>query len=219
MSNPITQKKTGELLGHQLLDTNNELYTTDLMVGSSMGHKRIAGWLPKADSSRIGPGFTLIEMAIVLIIIGLIASLVLPAILQLDQQDRVKGTHEQLSSLRQRILGYALIEGQLPTDLDTFGDPKDAWGQDIDYLAIDDLQADALCNATSYKPWELTSSGPAANNTAFFLGSPGPDHSRQWSVNPGTRTLALEVDSDDIIEFVTIDYLYRRLCPAAGAAQ
>jgi len=90
-------------------------------------------------------GFTLVEMAIVLGIIALLLGGLLPTISGQIEQAKRKETRNSLTEIKQALLGYAIINGDLPCPTTTT-DPADA------NYGI----ADATCNATTaegYLPW------------------------------------------------------------------
>ena len=59
-------------------------------------------------------GFTLIEMAVVLMIVGLLLGGLLPTISAQIQQQRVNETLKQLSEIQQALIGFTVINGRLP---------------------------------------------------------------------------------------------------------
>ncbi len=59
-------------------------------------------------------GFTLVEMAIVLLIIGLLLGGLLPTISSQVDQRRVTDTNRQLDEIREALLGFAIANGRLP---------------------------------------------------------------------------------------------------------
>jgi len=100
-------------------------------------------------------GFLLIEMAIVLLIMTLvIGTLLIPLSVQMDQR-RLKATQQDLETIKEALLGFAVINGRLPcpdtnndgiennpTACDTEGDlpwltlavgRQDGWGQAFRY--------------------------------------------------------------------------------------
>lgn len=59
-------------------------------------------------------GFTLVELAVVLLILGLLlGGLLVPLSAQLDQQS-IKETQRRLDEIREAIIGFALANGRLP---------------------------------------------------------------------------------------------------------
>ncbi len=59
-------------------------------------------------------GFTLVEMAMVLLIIGLLLGGLLPTISSQVEQRRVTDTNKQLDEVREALLGFAIANGRLP---------------------------------------------------------------------------------------------------------
>jgi prepilin-type N-terminal cleavage/methylation domain-containing protein len=59
-------------------------------------------------------GFSLVEMAIVLAIIGALLAGILPAISGQIEQAKRNETRKQLAEIQQAIIGYAIINGHLP---------------------------------------------------------------------------------------------------------
>lgn len=76
-------------------------------------------------SPRPTAGFTLVELAVVLLILGLlIGGLLIPLSAQIEQQ-RVTQAQKQLSEIREALIGYAILYGYLPCPTTTT-DPNDA---------------------------------------------------------------------------------------------
>lgn len=74
--------------------------------------------------SRLSLGFTLVEMAIVLLIVALLLGGLLPTVSsQIEQQHRNE-TRKQIEEIRQALMGYAIINGTLPCPT-TMADPAD----------------------------------------------------------------------------------------------
>lgn len=103
------------------------------------GHKR---------SVRRRSGFTLIELLIVIVIMGLLYSLVAPAMFSKVDSTKVKGAQIQLEMLRTSMEAFRLDMGDYPTSLGQLREssgagwdgpylpksvPKDPWGNDYFY--------------------------------------------------------------------------------------
>ena len=59
-------------------------------------------------------GFTLIEMAIVLMIVGLLlGGLLVPLSAQMDQRN-ISDTQKAMSEIKEALIGYAMANGRLP---------------------------------------------------------------------------------------------------------
>jgi len=95
-------------------------------------------------------GFTLLEIMVVLIIIGVLAALVAPRFIERADEARVKTTHIQITNIAQALKLYRLQHGHYPaTDeglnvlaqagpdgkryMDSL--PRDAWGNAFVYLS------------------------------------------------------------------------------------
>jgi prepilin-type N-terminal cleavage/methylation domain-containing protein len=109
-------------------------------------------------------GFSLLEMAIVLAIVGLLMVGLLPGLTgQIEQQRRTE-TRKQLADIQQALLGFAIINGRLPCPT-TIADPSNAgYGEEA-----------ASCSSNpateGYLPWktlgvlETDAWGSKRNNT------------------------------------------------------
>ena len=90
-------------------------------------------------------GFTLIELAIVLVVIGLLVGLGTSLIGPLTKQTKVVESREAVKNAKAALLGYAVKYGYLPesTDPDPLGlagaRGMDAWGKDLKYYVATSL--------------------------------------------------------------------------------
>ncbi|HOC39428.1 MAG TPA: prepilin-type N-terminal cleavage/methylation domain-containing protein [Thermodesulfobacteriota bacterium] len=66
-------------------------------------------------------GMTLIEVALVLVILGLLAGMSMPLVTELTKQRHYRSTQRDLDEIKHALAGYAGIYGRLPT-ADTNGD-------------------------------------------------------------------------------------------------
>jgi len=95
-------------------------------------------------------GFTLLEIMVVLVIIGVLASIVAPRFMDRADEAKVQATKTQINSIAQALKLYRLHNNHYPTSsqglqaltaagkegrryLDSV--PKDAWGNDFVYLS------------------------------------------------------------------------------------
>ena len=95
-------------------------------------------------------GFTLLEIMVVLIIIGVLAAMVAPRFIERADEAKVEATKAQMKNIAQALKLYRLQHGKYPSSgeglkalvqpgkdgkryLDTM--PKDAWGNDFVYLS------------------------------------------------------------------------------------
>lgn len=70
-----------------------------------------------------GRGMTLIEVALVLVILGLLAGMSLPLVTELTKQRHYRSTQRDLEEIKEALAGYAGIYGRLPAP-DTNGDGR-----------------------------------------------------------------------------------------------
>lgn len=59
-------------------------------------------------------GFTLVEMAMVLLIVALLLGGLVPSISSQIEQRRISETNRQLDDIREALIGYAVINGRMP---------------------------------------------------------------------------------------------------------
>jgi len=98
-------------------------------------------------SKRNQEGFTLLEIMVVLVIIGVLAALVAPRFLERADEAKVEATKVQMKNIGQALKLYRLQHGKYPNSGDglqvlTSGSkryldaiPKDPWGNDYVYLS------------------------------------------------------------------------------------
>ncbi len=95
-------------------------------------------------------GFTLLEIMVVLVIIGVLAAIVAPRFIERADEAKVTATKAQMSNIAQALKLYRLHHGHYPSTseglqalvqpgpdgkhyLDSV--PKDGWGRDFVYLS------------------------------------------------------------------------------------
>ncbi|MEX0703287.1 MAG: type II secretion system protein GspG [Planctomycetales bacterium] len=100
---------------------------------------------------RSRPGFTLLEVLLVLVILGVIAALVVPRLTGAQEEGNILATKTKLAQVEQSLGFYAgFNNGRPPESLDMLLNPidkdgrpmapiekeypKDAWGNDIQYM-------------------------------------------------------------------------------------
>ncbi len=64
------------------------------------------------------PGFTIIEMAVVLLIVALLLGGLLPSITNQIEQRQVNETRKQMDEIKDALVGFAIINGRLPCPAD-----------------------------------------------------------------------------------------------------
>src|SRR6185312_1117778 len=71
--------------------------------------------LPSPLRRRVQAGFTLIELMVVLVIIGVLAALIVPNVLERADDAKVTAAHTDVSNLMQALKLYRLDNNRYPT--------------------------------------------------------------------------------------------------------
>lgn len=170
-------------------------------------------------------GFTLIEMAVVLVVIGLIVGTIVPLLITQSKTARLKEGKELLRTARDEILGYALTNNAcLPENLDKIGHTKDPWGNEIFYRPANALvcPSDLCGSGITSTSLNMTTPDETKDDVAFVLASKGPNYSLQIA-NSTNHVEAFRYgeiinskEFDDLYEYVTLGQLKTRLCSTSG---
>ena len=126
-------------------------------------------------------GFTLIELAIVMVIIGLLIGGGFQTMQIMSKRAKVIETQQQLEALQEAIKGFVQVNGGLPTqaEFDTLtGTTRDSWNGVINYFHDAALEGTGtLCTATVT---DLSINGDFNNSdVAFVLVSQGENYNLQ----------------------------------------
>jgi prepilin-type N-terminal cleavage/methylation domain-containing protein len=188
----------------------------------------------KAIKKRNSKGFTLIEIAIGLIILGILIALGVALMGPLTKQAKVIDTREAVKAAKEALTGYAVKNGFLPTTIGPSGGRElDAWGKSLVYAVATSLNGSGnACNLTSTDRtvFECTNTAcTTANqkdNVAFIVYSTGQDAEGTGTTTqptggpacPGSKTCywireqassytvgAITYEYDDIVQYVTLD--------------
>ena len=114
--------------------------------------------LPRPTES----GFTLVEIMVVIVIIGLLATLVVPNVLGASNEARIQTARSNCSSLAASVKLYYTSKGRLPDSLEALTGEEEAeksWY--VENLAMDPWDnAYELREGNSRNDWEVVSAGP-----------------------------------------------------------
>jgi general secretion pathway protein G len=105
-------------------------------------------------NKRNEAGFTLIELMVVIVILGILAGLVVPRIMDRPEQARMQKAEVQIESLETACKLFKLDTGSYPSSLDALVSgsgrkggylekgklPKDPWGNDFSYSGGDEIE-------------------------------------------------------------------------------
>jgi general secretion pathway protein G len=129
-----------------------------------------------AAGGRSGPlrrgrrsAFTLVELLLVLVILGILAAIVIPKFSGRSKQAQIQAAHTQIDNFKTALNNYEVDNGSYPKSLsDLMVQPRDAQNWHGPYLQTDALPKDPWGNDYVYK-------FPGAHNPTFFdLSSGGP---------------------------------------------
>lgn len=175
--------------------------------------------------------FTLIEMAIVLVIIGLLVGLVAPIVTDMIKREKSSSAQAYLAQVKDEIIGFALINKRLPTNSE-LGTRVDPYGNTLVYRAPSALTASPLCDSvpgagTLYTVHETQPDGSLADysSIAFVLSSAGRNLQEEHTVS-GTDVTTYDVRAwadhgspapgqesyDDIVAYVSYNFLRSKVC-------
>lgn len=106
--------------------------------------------MSNSKKSRFGSrsGFTMIEIILVVIIIGILATTVGPRLVGRTEQAKISKAHQTINTLSMAIAEYEMMNGTYPNSLDNLLDeskggpflqqnfvPKSPWDQPFSYVA------------------------------------------------------------------------------------
>jgi prepilin-type N-terminal cleavage/methylation domain-containing protein len=168
-------------------------------------------------------GFTLVEIAVVLVIMGLMAALILPAIFQTIERSRLERGRDGIEALKNEVVGHVVTTKNLPVNLNNFSGRLDQWGRDVRYYQG---VSGNICAATTTVV-ELNKDGQIITGIAFIIVSSGQNMNFETTPVPPPSLPATSYvvtyhargipvggfESDDIIAYVSLNALKGRVCP------
>ncbi|WP_457572463.1 hypothetical protein [Desulfovulcanus sp.] len=202
-------------------------------------------------------GFTLVEMAIIVIIVGIVVASIVPRMFTKIQKNKIKEAKQIVRAARDEIIGLAIMNATdtdaqlryLPqnstgyTVPDDVGHRLDPWGNPLLYyvaynatnatLANENSTICKFSNATNATTMSvITLNDKHQPNVAFIVLSKGPNFHEdlrfngtginavgntgysQYVAQNGSVSVNATMNFDDIVEFVTLDYLKEKVgCP------
>ncbi|MDO8281795.1 MAG: prepilin-type N-terminal cleavage/methylation domain-containing protein [Thermodesulfovibrionia bacterium] len=131
-------------------------------------------------------GFNIVEMAIVLVVVGMLIAIGVVMLIPLTNRMKHKETEKTIADAAEAVIGFADINHRLPTAaefIDVAVKATDTWGNNLVYIPDPNLViADSICVANASDTEVDVCGDPScatpidnADNSAFLILSAGPN--------------------------------------------
>lgn len=177
---------------------------------------------PRPKEQRPARGFSLIEMAVLLVVVGLVASAVIPRIIKKTEQEVFRENKALARTIRDEIIGFAAEKCYLPADtndLKQYRHLGDRMTGNLTFRPATELTQAGLAGQPLTKVTTTlrvnVNGATLGDPIAFVVASPGKngkfeDRANIMSGNPVILKDYREDGAnafDDVIDFVTLQYL------------
>ncbi|MEJ5242523.1 MAG: polymer-forming cytoskeletal protein [Desulfomicrobiaceae bacterium] len=154
-------------------------------------------------------GFTLVEAAIVLVLLGILAALVVPALVSSTRHEKRQEGKEALLALRHAIVEWADAHNDtLPANLTSAQLPDtDIWGRAYAYRPFSSTIS--VCTTPNATATPLVSGGKSIG-AAFWVASRGHDTTQDLDYT--APVLNTTDPKDDLVEWMGMEELYYLIC-------
>ena len=122
-----------------------------------MTHKVIFT-MQKIFSRRISGGFTIVELLVVIVVLGILASLVINGYAQAQHQAKVTKAKSDITTIKRAMLAYRIDTGELPPEgdwwnYDTVPPTDDGWVPVLESMVEGGYLASGTVNDLTHDPW------------------------------------------------------------------
>ncbi len=160
----------------------------------------------KPNFYSIKNGFTLIEMSVVMVVLGIVIGTIAPLLISQIKQDRIREVREVVRVARDEIVGFARVNGRLPTRTEfssQIGHTIDPWRKELFYLPAEGMTGpDDLCDdidSIAGLSIEVPGRDQDVLRAGFIVGSKGSNHeSNTYFSSNGVNTLIQSKTQDSL---------------------
>lgn len=164
-------------------------------------------------------GFTLVEIAMVLVVIGILLSIGTGLIGILSKRAKFNESREIVKAAREAVIGYAISNKRLPAAIsDTGARTADAWANSLDYNYSTNLSGAGVNLCTTQPNPSLTvtdnRTSPATikNNVVVLILSRGDNGASETGASPNFTVNEQSDTYNDIVEYIDISLLREKVC-------
>jgi general secretion pathway protein G len=115
---------------------------------------------PKARRPLAQAGFTLVEIMVVIVILGLLATMVATNVMSASDEARIKTAQTSVKAIADAVVMYYTNNGKLPDSLEALTSDEVKGGPYLQELSKDPWENDFLLRGESKKDFEIICMGP-----------------------------------------------------------
>lgn len=162
-------------------------------------------------------GFTFIEMAMVLVVIGIIISMGVALVGPITKKIKRTDSKEIVNVANESVLGFVIKNKRLPTteEFSSYFKDRDAWGNTLFYYADSNSTSGNICHSTS-SGFQVNDEGTLKSNVAYILLSKGDNGTNDTGTSPAFTILEQSDTYDDLPIYGSKWYLINKAWPCVG---
>ena len=163
---------------------------------------------------RTNHGFSLIEMAIVLVVLGVLSTVLIPPIVTSIRHEKRQENKDALVSLRHALVDTVRKTGKLPENLPGGFPKRDTWSRDYEYKPGFNASDDICDSGVTPEKGTLVIRLNATETIkpAFLIASRGHYVNEGDDVDYNASHIDLTDPKDDIIEYMSLNHLRYLVC-------